>query len=138
MEEHIQELKDAEKVYSDDAIVSGDGERQVKYNDGTSICTGFVLIGVGAFFLLYQVTGFYIQNWWALFIMIPALNNLSHAWKKYRRHGRLTHSARGALTGGLVLTMVTLVFLFQIDWTKIWPLFLIVGGLGAFLGGWLE
>jgi hypothetical protein len=42
---------------------------------------------------------------------------------------------RGTLTGGLMLLLVTIIFLFNLDWGKVWPLFLIIIGLGALLTG---
>ena len=97
-----------------------------------------VLIGIGIIFLISNTTNWHLDNWWALFIMIPAISNFSKAWGSYRRHGRFNRSARGSLTGGLILTLVSSAFLFSLDWGLIWPLFLIIGGLSALMGGWFD
>ena len=56
------------------------------------------------------------------------------AFRMYERNGRRFSSAsRGPLIGGLVLLAVSAVFLFNLDWGKVWPLILILGGLGLLL-----
>ena len=95
---------------------------------------GAVLIGLGVIFLLNNLEIFHLDNWWALFILIPALVNFSTAWNSYRQHGRLTHKARGSVTGGLILSLVAGTFLFGWSWSMMWPVFLIVAGLSALLG----
>ena len=91
---------------------------------------GAVLILLGAVFLLQNFDLIRLHNWWALFILIPALANFATAYHLYRRDGRLTGAVTGALTGGLILTLVAGVFLFSIDWGMVWPVFLILIGLG--------
>jgi hypothetical protein len=96
---------------------------------------GGVLIAVGIIFILKNVSGFTLNNWWALFILIPALGSLATAFQMWERNDRrFTVASRGPLIGGLVLLGVTAVFLFNIDWGKVWPLFLILVGLGVMAG----
>ena len=92
---------------------------------------GAVLIVIGIVFLLQNISGIDLGNWWALFILIPALGSLATAWRIYQIHGRLTSAARGPLVGGFILLLVATIFLFNLDWGKVWPLFLIIAGLGA-------
>lgn len=96
---------------------------------------GLVLIGIGTIFLLGNFTNIYINNWWALFILIPAFGNLCGAWMNLQRNGRFTHRGRKSLIGGLFLTVVASVFLFNLDWGVVWPVFLIIGGIGALFSG---
>lgn len=133
MEDHIKALKDAEKsVDVDDTY--GASERTVKpHQDDASLMTGIVLIVVGGLFLLNTLNGFVLNNWWALFILIPALKNLSSTWRSFQRHGRFTHASRGSLIGGLILSLVSLTFLFNLSWGMIWPIFLIIIGFGSIL-----
>ena len=92
-----------------------------------------ILIGVGVVFLL-QNMGYAIPgNWWALFLLIPAVFALAGAWKSYERNGRrFGPGMAGSLITALVLIALTLVFLFDLDvnWNVIWPAVLIVIGLG--------
>jgi hypothetical protein len=98
---------------------------------------GLILIGVGAFMLVSNLTDWQLfENWWALFILMPAFYNFSQAWRAYRRHGRFTDEARGNLVGGLMIGTVASFFLFGLSWGTWWPLFMIIGGIGSLLGGW--
>jgi hypothetical protein len=95
---------------------------------------GGVLILIGIVFIVRNVSGLYFDNWWALFILIPALGSLVTAWQMFERNGRrFTAASRGPLIGGIVLLAVTAVFLFNVDWGKVWPLFIILVGLGILL-----
>lgn len=118
MTEDISELKEAE-------------QKSVQTNNNWA--GGLVLIGMGVLFLLNNLDVFHLNNWWALFILIPALVNFSNAWSSYQQHGRLTAKARGSITGGLILALVAGIFLFSWSWSIMWPVFLILGGLGALL-----
>ena len=103
-----------------------------------NLTLGLILIGMGVVFLLTNVAGLTLQNWWALFIFIPAVKQLRCAWSQYQENGRLGHSGRGALTGGLFWALIGSAFLFDLNWGFVWPFFLILGGLGAILGGWFD
>ena len=94
---------------------------------------GAALIGIGLLFLLNNLNIFHLNNWWALFILIPVVINFSTAWNSYRQHGRLTHKARGNITGGFILALVAGAFLFGWSWAILWPVFLIIGGLSAII-----
>ncbi|MFN2106631.1 MAG: hypothetical protein ACK2UJ_17280 [Candidatus Promineifilaceae bacterium] len=96
---------------------------------------GVFLVAAGILFLLKNITGFTVNNWWALFILIPAVGNFSKAADAVRREGFDRH-AWGALSMGFVLTLVASAFLFGLSWNLIWPLFLIIAGTGIFLGAW--
>lgn len=132
MSNEISDLKEAEQMQ--DAPSPSAPSRSQNNN----WVAGVALIVIGGVFLLSNLTDFYLNNWWALFIMIPAFSNFSNAWRSYQKHGRMNRRARGSLTGGMILSLITLAFLFDLDWGLIWPLFLIIGGLSALLGGWFE
>lgn len=139
MEEKIQELKEAEKEqsngqYQPASQANGRSVHRSRSNWGA----GIALIIIGVVFLIANTTDFHLNNWWALFILIPAVSNFSNAWRDYERNGRLTHSGRGSITGGLILTLIASAFLFSLNWGLIWPLFLIIGGLAALFGGWFD
>ncbi|MBE3064006.1 MAG: hypothetical protein IMZ69_03190 [Spirochaetes bacterium] len=85
-------------------------------------------------FLLTNVAGVSLQNWWALFILIPALGSLWTAYTMFKRSGgKFTAASRGPLVGGLVLLGVTAMFLFSLDWEKAWPVLLIVAGAAVLI-----
>lgn len=99
-----------------------------------SLTGGLILIAVGIVFLLENAWGIKVVNWWSLIILIPALMAIVRAWSIFRKEGRLTHEASSSLTGGLILVLLACIFLFSLDWAKVWPAFLIVLGFGALLG----
>ncbi len=94
---------------------------------------GIILILLGGMFLLRN-TGTYnfpFDNWWALFILIPAIGAFDTALRTYRNAGdQLTAAAGGSLLVGLVLTFVTIMFLFNLSWTFFGPVLIIMVGIG--------
>ncbi|MEM7117773.1 MAG: hypothetical protein AAF614_35410 [Chloroflexota bacterium] len=96
--------------------------------------TGVVLIGVGIILVASNLTGFSFQNWWALFILIPAIYQLSIVWRGYQENGRLTSASTGPLIGGLGALAVAAVFLIDgISWGVIWPIAFVFGGISLLL-----
>jgi hypothetical protein len=61
------------------------------------------------------------NNWWALFILLPAIGSLSVAWQTYRSAGHLTRRVRSAVIVGIVLLLVTGIFLLNLNWTDLGP-----------------
>ncbi len=112
----------------------GASPRPAQKPPGTSAwVVGGVLILVGVVFIIRNVTGLELHNWWALFILIPALGSLASAWRIFEKNGmRFTTAARGPLVGGVVLLAIAAIFLFGLDWAVAWPFLLILGG-GALL-----
>lgn len=103
---------------------------------GYSWVGGLVLILLGGIFLL-QNTGMIesFDNWWALFILIPAVGSLATAWRMYQQaDNQWTPAATGPLMGGLILSGIAAMFLLGLDIGKWWPLFLIAGGVATLFG----
>jgi hypothetical protein len=94
---------------------------------------GIILIGLGAAFLAQNI-GFKViplDNWWALFILIPAVGAFGAALRTYRSAGnQWTAPARSSLLGGIVLTFLVFGFLFRIGWKYFGPILIILAGLG--------
>jgi hypothetical protein len=93
---------------------------------------GAVLVILGVALLLENLGVRFLENWWALFVLIPAFWSYLAAYDNYQDNGRLTKTAAGSLTVGVLLTLLTLIFLFNIGLGVFWPVLLIVAGL-AFL-----
>lgn len=117
--------------------VSRSSEVEEKGGGGAWI-GGLVLITIGVIFLVTNLTDFTLNNWWALFILIPAVSSLGNAFRVYRRDERLGSEGRGSLIGGVILLFITSAFLFSWDWGNIWPFFLIIGGIGVLLNALLD
>ena len=92
---------------------------------------GLILIVIGGVVLLQNLTGIRLFNWWALFILIPAVGAFASAWSIYQKNGRLTSSGRGSLIGGFVLAIIAAAFLFNLDLGNFWPVLLILAGLAV-------
>jgi hypothetical protein len=129
MDDNIKELKDNEKV---------EPERARDDHGHGAWIPGLVLIAIGAIFLLNNFTDFHLDNWWALFILIPAFGALGNFLRARRKDGRMSHEARGSLIGSLILFFIAAVFLFGWSWGAVWPVFLIIAGIGALLSGLLD
>ena len=97
---------------------------------------GIVLIALGVTFMLQQ-RGFMIGNWWAIFIYIAAFANFANMARAWRKDGRFTPAATGSLVGGLLLTTIASIFMFNLQWDLWWPAILIAIGTGIVAGGLL-
>lgn len=141
MSEEFKEIKDEEKEKMG-AAGTPQGQQPAEESSGSgagpSWIAGVAIIAVGVIFLVSNLTDFHLDNWWALFILIPGLMSFANAWRMRKEDGRWSASARGSLIGGLAITLVAVIFLFGLDWGKVWPLFLILGGVAALLGGWFN
>jgi hypothetical protein len=90
---------------------------------------GAILILLGLVFLLQNLHIFYLHNWWALFILIPALAFFAAAWGQHAYTGRFDRRARMAVLWGLALTGLSIAFLLDIQWGLFWPVALIALGV---------
>ena len=93
---------------------------------------GWKLIGLGALFFLIFGTGFRFDNWWALFILIPALGFWASAYEEYKKTG-YTPMVGAKISWGLPPALVASFFLLHLDWGRMWPLFIIMAGVVSLL-----
>ena len=106
--------------------------------NSTAWVGGVILILLGVIFLLQSIRGFYLNNWWALFILIPAFGSFADAWNSFRQAGRLSKRVRGGLISGCVFLLITAAFLFNWNWGIVLPVLLIVWGISLLLNSLLE
>jgi hypothetical protein len=108
----------------------------MRRRDRSGWILGLVLVAVGCVFLL-QNAGLpvLVGNWWALFILIPAIGAFAGAWTLYQQTGQLTPGVVGLITGGLVPLTIALIFLFNFNFGSAWPALLVVLGAGMLLRG---
>ena len=96
---------------------------------------GAVLIVLGVIFLGRMLGTFYVSNWWALFILLPAAGALSSAFQLSEdAGGRLTQAARASLLLGILLVCAAAVFFFGLNWALFGPVLIILAGLGILVG----
>ena len=93
---------------------------------------GVGLIALGVLFLVQNYLGYELHNWWALFILIPAIGSFGAAYSVWREHGSTT-AAAGSLTMGILFTAVAAIFLLGLPWGRVWPVFIILAGVGMLI-----
>ncbi len=129
MSEEISEIKEEEQEKLEQEM---DSDQRDKGKSEWIIGAALIVVGLGL--LASNLFSFSpVSNWWAFFILIPAVVNLNQAWRSYKNQGRLTEKARGKLVGGLLIGAVGFILLFGFSFGSWWPIFLIIVGLGALL-----
>lgn len=99
-----------------------------------NMIAGLVLVILGVVFLFQNITGISFGNWWALFILIPALWAFWNAWGLYQQDGKITQRVANMVYGGMFPFLVAVIFLLNLDWGRLWPLLLILAGVGVVFG----
>lgn len=135
-ESEQQSPDDGKQTQGRDQQATSAGDR--RWRSPGSWIGGAILIVLGLVFLAQNLgmTVPILQNWWAVFIFIPAVGALNTAWQAYQRNGRrFTSSVSGSLIGGLAMMLVALTFLLGWSWGVIWPVFMILAGLVALASG---
>ncbi|MDN5864798.1 MAG: hypothetical protein L0I62_06225 [Gammaproteobacteria bacterium] len=101
----------------------------------TSVSIGIVIILIGIGFLLYnfnvRLPFLFLNNWWALFILIAAAGPLGQAFQTWRKKGVFDANVLHSLTVAAIIVTVSLFLFFGVDWSFWWPVFIIYGGLWA-------
>ncbi len=108
--------------------------RNLHYGGGEWIL-GIVLILIGGLVYIQTMKIYILDNWWALFILIPALGSFVGAWRFYRAEGRLTRRARGSFIAGVLFTLVAVIFLLGLNWVVFGPLLLVLAGASLIING---
>ena len=98
---------------------------------------GAILIVLGLIFMFQNLGALPMANWWALFILLPAVGAFSKAFAEFHAAGRFTAQARGSFWAGLVLSLVTAMFLFELNWITLGPVLLILSGAGLLVNALL-
>lgn len=132
MADDLKQLKDEEQERR-----NGRSERRAARRSGgfgSNMTGGLILIGIGVVFLLSNWTEFRLDNWWALFILIPVVAAWGNAYRAYQAAGGWSQEARNSIVGSLFPLFIAVIFLFNLDWGRIWPGFLILAGIAALVG----
>lgn len=95
--------------------------------------TGAILIVLGLVFLLQNLTGFALDNWWGIFLLVPAGYMLFNTYQDYQTHGTLTMAGRNHFIAFLTIALIAVITLFNLSWSVMWPLFLVIGGVSLLL-----
>jgi hypothetical protein len=118
---------DYEKPKNDDL------ERKAKATYESGFCNrmigGMVLVGMGGYFMLKALGLSLNFEWWALLMVIIGAGMLLKAGRNYLRLGFLPKELRDQAGFGTVVSVIGLIFLLNVSWSLILPLFLIVPGV---------
>lgn len=109
--------------------------RGLTWGRGGSWIWGLILVGLGIVFLLENFGVKVPGNWWAIFLVLPGIGVMWSAWRMYQQGEGLTRSVVSTAVVGTVLVAFGLSFLAGVDWGVLWPIVLILLGLGVVLGG---
>ena len=107
---------------------------QVKEENGRLV-VATVMILVGLALLVGMLTGYTLDNWWALFMLIPVGTMLMELWQDYQKNGRLSKKTSGLIIPITILSAIIAIFLFNLSWSIIWPVSFIAVGLSMLIGG---
>jgi len=118
----------------DKAEVNTKSESTNTWLGSQTLLPGLVLIALGIIFLLSNLAGIRLTNWWAVFILIPAFNSFSIGLAMYRHSGKFGRRVRGRFFSAFFFVLLSLAFFINADFSIIWPVFLILGGLRFLLG----
>jgi O-antigen/teichoic acid export membrane protein len=97
------------------------------------VVVGLGLIILGVFFLLENAGIVEYSPVWGIILLIPAVGSLVTAWTTYQNEGAFTGTVRSEILGGLVILFIAVMVLFSLDWGALWPVFIIIAGLGSLL-----
>ena len=129
-----EQTPDWRSVRREQRYARREGRRESRYawRGGSSAwIAGLVLIVIGGVFLADNFGLEMPGHWWALVFLIPAVGALGRAASLYRSSGRrLDGPVVTSLASGLLFVVLTVVFLTGADWGLVWPVLLIVIGLG--------
>jgi hypothetical protein len=78
---------------------------------------------------------FEFHNWWAWLILVAAIVPLTRAIELYRANGRVDGLVAHHLFVAGAIIVVAVLFLLDLDWSRWWPLFVILGGLSMLARG---
>jgi MFS family permease len=135
MESQLKPASDATREYRDDQHDRG------AVSLVWALVSGLALIALGVVLLLNNagvLTVNFLTNWWALFILLPAIGAFVAAYESWRRARAVTGNVISNIVGGLILTFVAGMFLFNLDWGVFWPVFIILAGVGVLSRGMLR
>ena len=111
-------------------------ERVEGKRTGISQWGGLSLLLLGGALFLLSVLQVSLDNWWALFILMPALVLFGIGRAIPRgENGRFSLPSRLFFASGLVVLVVAVMFLLNLDWSVWWPLMIVAPGAALMVVG---
>jgi hypothetical protein len=111
-------------------------DMQLERRFGLTSLGGATMVLLGVFYLLMTLGIGAIDNWWAIFILLPGLAFLGIAQAASQRaNGRFNAIARFNVSMGVILLAVAGIFYVNLDWTTWWPIMVMASGAALFING---
>lgn len=106
--------------------------------NASSLTGAIILIVIGIFLILQRlgISGF--KNWWAIFILIPAISSTGNLIREILNGEGFHFAMASTILGILFPAVVALIFLFGLDWNLYWPVFIILAGSSMILTGFID
>ncbi len=98
---------------------------------GGAWVVGAIFILLGIIFLLQNIGAAVPGNWWALFILLPAVGSFGAAGRAFSGEGQVAGSVIGSAIAGLFFSGLAFALFFDLNLTWIGPVLLIVLGIGV-------
>ena len=127
MKDDFTDLKDINELKAEETA-------PVKEDNGR-LAVAAVMILVGLALSVGILTGYTLDNWWALFMLIPVGTMSMELWQDYQANGRLSKKTSGLIIPITILLVIVAIFLFNLSWSIIWPVSFIAVGASILLGG---
>jgi hypothetical protein len=101
-----------------------------------SLGWGVALILAGSFYLLdnFGILNVAFNNWWAIFILAPGINQFANAFRYYQQDGGVTRRVQRAGFGAVVIITLALIFFLNLNNDLLFPIFIIAFGISLLLG----
>lgn len=105
---------------------------------GNRIVGAIILISVGVFFLLNRLGLPVFKNWWAIFILIPGISSIGTLVEELSSGNGFRALLASSIMGILFPFTIAGMFLFDLSWAKLWPVFVILAGFSMFLTAFVK
>ena len=113
-------------------------EERWEMHRGGAWIWGVLLILLAGMLFLRNANIYVVNNWWAFFILLPAMGAFTSAWAQSRlAGGRFTRRARSGAIVGIWMVIITAMFLFNLNWIILGPVLLALAGLSLIINGML-
>ncbi len=107
-----------------------ESEKQEMGMTNSNVIVGISIILVGGVLFLRNIFGFEFENWWVLFMLIPLGGMGMKMWELYQANGRISTGLIIAMSG---VAITAVIFLFNLSWGLMWPIFFMLGGVSMLL-----
>ncbi len=100
---------------------------------GASILLLIVLI-----VFIQRVNLTWLKNWWALLFLIPAIGSMNNLYVELKNKRGFSFSLASNLMGIIFPIVISVIFLFNLQWNLTLPIIIVLAGLALFVLGYVN